>query len=78
MWPYEGRFLLRVPADRIAGRTAGTVEPVDEHSCVLTLRGDDLHLMSVVVAFLDVDFEVLEPVELKGKAAHPRAAPTLL
>ncbi|MGN9841925.1 hypothetical protein ACTMTI_27740 [Nonomuraea sp. H19] len=33
----------------------------------LTLRGDDLHLMAVVVAFLDVDFEVLEPAELRER-----------
>ncbi|MGW4968130.1 helix-turn-helix transcriptional regulator [Nonomuraea sp. NPDC004186] len=65
MWPYESRFLLRAPAERIEGRTAGAVEPVDEHTCLLTLRGDDLRMMAMVVAFLDVDFEVLEPLELK-------------
>ncbi|MEV0383617.1 YafY family protein [Nonomuraea sp. NPDC050643] len=65
MWPYEARFLLHAPAAAVSGRTSGTVEPVDEHTCRLTLRGDDPHLMAVVVAFLDVDFEVLEPAELK-------------
>jgi predicted DNA-binding transcriptional regulator YafY len=65
MWPLQARVLLRASAERVAGRTSGVVEPVDGESCVLTLRGDDLHLMAVVVAFLDLDFEVLEPVELK-------------
>ncbi|MFI6629012.1 helix-turn-helix transcriptional regulator [Nonomuraea fuscirosea] len=65
MWPIEGRFLLHAPAERMAGRTQGLVEPAGPDRCVLTLRGDDPHLMAVVVAFLDVDFEVIEPVELK-------------
>ncbi|TMR91210.1 hypothetical protein [Nonomuraea basaltis] len=41
MWPYEGRFLLHAPADQVAGRIPGTVEPVGEHSCLLVLRGDE-------------------------------------
>ncbi|MFC5829894.1 helix-turn-helix transcriptional regulator [Nonomuraea insulae] len=65
MWPVEARFLLHAPAGRLAGRTSGTLEPLGEDRCLLTLRGEDPHLMAVVVAFLDVDFEVLEPVELK-------------
>ncbi|MEV1179101.1 WYL domain-containing protein, partial [Nonomuraea sp. NPDC049784] len=67
MWPFEARFLVHVPAERLAGRTSGAVEAVDDRTCLLTLRGDDLNLMAVVVAFLDVDFEVLEPVELKDR-----------
>ncbi|MEO3868063.1 YafY family protein [Nonomuraea sp. B12E4] len=65
MWPIEGRFLIHAPAAGLTGLTSGVVEPVDEDTCLLTLRGDALHPMAVVVAFLDVDFEVLEPVELK-------------
>ncbi|SEL83184.1 helix-turn-helix transcriptional regulator [Nonomuraea pusilla] len=67
MWPYRGRFLLRAPAERVAGRTSGTVEPVDERTCVLTLRGEEPRAMAIVVAFLDVDFEVLEPAELRDE-----------
>jgi predicted DNA-binding transcriptional regulator YafY len=67
MWPVQGRFLIHAPADQVAARTSGAVEPAGEDSCVLTLRGDDLHLMAVVVAFLDLDFEVLEPPELKDR-----------
>ncbi|MEV0347535.1 YafY family protein [Nonomuraea sp. NPDC050680] len=67
MWPIQARVLLYAPADQVAGRTAGVVEPVGDDTCVLTLRGDDLHLIAVVVAFLDLDFEVLEPVELKER-----------
>ncbi|AQZ64190.1 Transcriptional regulator, DeoR family [[Actinomadura] parvosata subsp. kistnae] len=67
MWPVEARFLLHAPAERVAGRVSGTVEPLDGERCLLTLRGDDPHTMAVVVAFLDVDFEVLEPVELKER-----------
>ncbi len=67
MWPIEGRFLLHAPAERMAGRTQGVIEAAGPDRCVLTLRGDDLHLMAVVVAFLDVDFEVIEPVELKDR-----------
>ncbi|KAB8194469.1 WYL domain-containing protein [Nonomuraea phyllanthi] len=70
MWPYEARFRVHAPAERLAGRTAGVVEPVDDRTCLLTLRGDDLRLMALAVAFLDVDVEVLEPAELKD---HLRA-----
>lgn len=67
MWPVEARVLLHAPAERIAGLTTGVVEPVDERSCLLTLRGDDLHVIAVVVAFLDVDFDVLDPPELRER-----------
>ncbi|MEV4116076.1 YafY family protein [Nonomuraea sp. NPDC049695] len=65
MWPFEARFLVHAPAERLADRTSGTVEPVDDRTCLLILRGDDLRLIAMAVAFLDVDFEVLEPGELK-------------
>ncbi|HUR02283.1 MAG TPA: YafY family protein [Nonomuraea sp.] len=68
MWPIQARVLLHAPADQVASRTSsGIVEAVGDDTCVLTLRGDDLHLIAVVVAFLDLDFEVLEPVELKER-----------
>ena len=66
MWPLRARFLLRAPIGEVAGRTPGVVEPAGDDACVLTLRGDDLGLIAAAVAFLDVDFEVLEPVELTG------------
>ncbi len=65
MWPIEARIRIKAPAGAIEGRSSGVVTPVDENTCDLLLRGDDLGLIGVVVCFLDVDFEVLEPPELK-------------
>ncbi|MER6945057.1 YafY family protein [Nonomuraea sp. NPDC000554] len=65
MWPIQARVLLHAPAEQIPGSVTGVVEPVSDGTCVLTLRGDELRLIAITVAFLDVDFEVLEPVELE-------------
>ncbi|NBE99933.1 hypothetical protein FE391_40950 [Nonomuraea sp. KC401] len=51
----------------IEGRLAGTAEAVDDRTCLLTMRGDDLHLIAVAVACLELGFDVLEPVELKER-----------
>ena len=41
----------------------GTLEPIDEHSCLLLTGSDWLGGLAVYVAEIGVDFEVLEPPE---------------
>ncbi|WP_435852560.1 helix-turn-helix transcriptional regulator [Streptomyces sparsogenes] len=63
----KATVLLRVSAEEAAERlspAAGTLEPVDEHSCLLRTGAGSLDIMTVHIAMLGVDFEVREPPEL--------------
>ncbi|MDT0381862.1 YafY family protein [Streptomyces sp. DSM 42041] len=65
--------LLHAPVEEAAERVSlstGTLEGVDERSCLLRTGAHSLDLMSVHLVMLGIDFEVREPVEL---AAHLRS-----
>jgi predicted DNA-binding transcriptional regulator YafY len=63
---YQARVVLRAPlaevADRVP-RTVGTLEAIDEHTCLLHTGSDWLGGLAVYVADIGVDFEVLDPPE---------------
>ena len=64
---YEARVTLRAPAEELAKRVprhAGTLEPLDEHTCSYKTGDDDLRWLALRLAMLDVEFEVHEPPEL--------------
>jgi predicted DNA-binding transcriptional regulator YafY len=64
---HHARVVLRAPAHEVAARitySLGTIEPLDEHSCVLQASADWLDGLALHIARIDVDFEVLEPPEL--------------
>ncbi|KAB8192006.1 WYL domain-containing protein [Nonomuraea phyllanthi] len=64
---YQGRFTMHAPAEVVAEHmpaTTGTIEPIDERTCVLSSGANDLDELAVWVALMDVDFEVHEPPEL--------------
>lgn len=68
MWPIRARVRLLVPAEeamRGAAGHYGTIEVVDEHSCVLVCAGDSLLHMACYLGMLDVDMRVEEPEELR-------------
>lgn len=72
--PYRVRARLRLlgPADAMRERVPpwiGSIEPVDDTTCVLSIGADSLEALASYVVHADVDFEVLEPPEL---AAHLR------
>ena len=50
-------------ADRI-GPWIGTVEPIDDGSCILDTGADSLEMLAVYLGLLDADFTVSEPPEL--------------
>ncbi|MET7763388.1 YafY family protein [Streptomyces sp. NPDC005336] len=59
--------LLRVSAERAAERispSAGVLEAVDEHSCLLRTGAHSLDLMVIHIVLAGFDFEVREPAEL--------------
>lgn len=69
---HRARLLVHAPAAVIAERLPpgfGTVEPVDEHSCVLHVVGGSIESLAVYIGLVDADFEITEPPEL---IAHMR------
>jgi predicted DNA-binding transcriptional regulator YafY len=63
---YQARVILRAPLEQVAGRvphTVGTLEAIDERSCLLRTGSDWLGGLAVYVAEIGVDFEVLDPPE---------------
>jgi predicted DNA-binding transcriptional regulator YafY len=59
--------ILRASAAELAARVPrrfGTLEPIDECSCLLRTSSDWLGGLAIYIAGIGVDFEVLEPREL--------------
>jgi predicted DNA-binding transcriptional regulator YafY len=66
---YEVRATLRLPADQVLRRLgpgAGDVQPLDEHSCLLTGRADTLEWLAARLLMLGCDLQVHEPPELSA------------
>ena len=71
-WRVQARILVHAPADAVAARISpavGTVEAVDDTSCVLVTGADSVETMAVWIGMLGHDFEVTSPPEL---VAHVR------
>jgi predicted DNA-binding transcriptional regulator YafY len=67
---FQARVTVDAPAAVVAARinpAVGTVEPIDDHSCVLATGADGVETVAVYLGLLDVDFEVTEPPELVAK-----------
>ena len=71
MWRRHFRIRLHAAAEVVRPLLPPPVrvEPIDDHSCVMTAGSDTLDLAAVYVGILDVDFDVIEPPEL---VAHLR------
>ncbi|EDY52690.1 DeoR-family transcriptional regulator [Streptomyces clavuligerus] len=69
---------LGVPAEeaaRVVGPSDGTLEPVDDHSCLLRTGAPSLDVLVIHVLLLGLEFEVVHPPELNERL---RAARDLL
>ena len=83
-WRYRARVRVHAPADVVEGHInpgVGTVEAVDEATCILHTGSDSVETMAVFVSLLGVDFDVLDPPELTAHVAqlavrYARAAAT--
>ncbi len=65
----QATVLLHAPVEEAAERVSlstGTLEGVDEHSCLLRTGGHSLDALAVHLTMLGIDFEVREPAELAG------------
>jgi predicted DNA-binding transcriptional regulator YafY len=63
----RARVLMHAPAHVVAEQvppTSGVIEPVDVDTCLLTTGADALDSIAFHLAWLGVDFTVLEPPEL--------------
>jgi predicted DNA-binding transcriptional regulator YafY len=66
-WPYRARVLLRDSLEDVAARMwpgFGVLTPVDEHTCLLEVGADSLVALTQIISLVDVEFEVIEPLEL--------------
>ena len=64
---YQARVILRAPVETVVARVPhawGTLEPIDERSCLLLTGADWLDGLAIYIANIGVDFEIIEPLEL--------------
>jgi predicted DNA-binding transcriptional regulator YafY len=67
---FQARVTVHAPAAVVAARitpAVGTVEAIDDHSCVLATGADRVETVAVYLGLLDADFDVIEPPELVAK-----------
>jgi predicted DNA-binding transcriptional regulator YafY len=75
-WPVVGRFLLHAPLGELRDRyhlADGLLDPVDDHTCLLTTGADNEAMLLVIVGVYDVDFTVLDPPTVIRRAAEMAA-----
>jgi predicted DNA-binding transcriptional regulator YafY len=64
---YHAEVILHAPLAEVTARVTyavGTIEAIDEHSCVLRTGAEWLDGLAVYIVSLGVDFEISEPPEL--------------
>jgi predicted DNA-binding transcriptional regulator YafY len=84
LWRYRARVRLHASYAALRDRvnpTFGTLEPLDDGHCVFATGADTLPMLALYLGLLDVDFDVLDPPELRehlaalgeryARAAHP-------
>ncbi|MFI7153540.1 helix-turn-helix transcriptional regulator [Nonomuraea sp. NPDC050022] len=67
-WRYRAQVTVHAPAEVIADRISpavGTVERLDERTCVLHTGTDTIETLGVHLGLLDADFDVTGPPELR-------------
>jgi predicted DNA-binding transcriptional regulator YafY len=66
-WRFRARVTVHAPAGQITDRinpAVGTVEHVDEGTCILDTGADTIETLAVYLSLLDADFTVTGPPEL--------------
>jgi predicted DNA-binding transcriptional regulator YafY len=70
---YQARVVLHGALEQLTRRVphaVGTLEAIDEHTCLLRTGADWLGGLAVYIANIGVDFEVLDPPELIHQVRH--------
>jgi predicted DNA-binding transcriptional regulator YafY len=66
-WPVRARIVVHAPAATMAerfGSHLGTIEPIDDETCVLDAGAGTLEQLAAYLGLLDAEFTVTEPPEL--------------
>jgi predicted DNA-binding transcriptional regulator YafY len=66
-WRYRAHVTVHASADVVADRISpavGTVERIDDHTCVLHTGADTVETLGVYLGLIDEDFDVTGPPEL--------------
>jgi predicted DNA-binding transcriptional regulator YafY len=69
-YEYQALIVFRVPMEKAAERipaTAGKLEAVDDHTCLLRAGAASLEMMCMYLAWTGFEFEVRDPPELIEK-----------
>jgi hypothetical protein len=72
LWRHRARVRLHVPITSVRDRVTpaiGTLEALDEEHCLFTTGADTLPMLALYLGMLDVDFDVLDPPELRAELA---------
>jgi predicted DNA-binding transcriptional regulator YafY len=67
---FQARVVVHAPAAVVTARihpAVGTVEALDDRSCVLATGADSVETVAVYLGLLDADFEITEPPELLAR-----------
>jgi predicted DNA-binding transcriptional regulator YafY len=66
-WKHTATIVVAAPAEQVLERinpAVGTVEPIDEETCILRTGDDDLDTVAVYTGLLGYEFRVVSPPEL--------------
>jgi predicted DNA-binding transcriptional regulator YafY len=66
-WQFRARIVVHASAEVVSeriGRWVGTVEAIDDRTCILEAGANSVETMAVYLGMLDADFSVTEPPEL--------------
>ena len=69
-YPYQARVIVHAPLEIVAQKippTAGKLEAIDDHTCLLHMGASSLDWLSMYLAMTRLEFEVQEPPELIGQ-----------
>ncbi|MFD5825739.1 helix-turn-helix transcriptional regulator [Lentzea sp. NPDC060358] len=72
VYTYQAVLTVRAPLRTVAERTSPmsvSLEPVDDHSCLVRTGAEALDRIVFYLLYLDLDFEVHEPPELRTRVA---------
>jgi predicted DNA-binding transcriptional regulator YafY len=64
---HQARVILHASAEQVVSRvprSVGTLEPIDDHRCLLHTGSDWLDGLAIYIASIGVEFEVVEPPQL--------------
>jgi predicted DNA-binding transcriptional regulator YafY len=75
-WRFRARIVVHEAAETIAeriGRFVGTIEPIDERTCIVDAGAESVEVLAVYLGMLGADFEIDADSELAaevGRLAH--------